>query len=306
MKYKIGLSTPKLQIIYGDREALRLAKNLGVDAVDFFTNHHSIVNPDSIFSRSDDEIIAYFTELREYAKELELEIPQTHGRLRIYMNDPEEDIICLENARRDLLAASVLGAPVCVMHSVTTSVMGPNADPQLMRDLCYEHFNKRLQWAKLYKVKLATETFGYCTRLECNEFFSNAIEFKNIFDRISADGDNSEYFTICVDTGHSHTSVRFGDPSVGDVIRMFGKDISCLHLHDNDGIYDQHKVPMTGTIDWEDVFDALDEIGYEGVYNLEVNLAAFGKGFELETAEFSVKLLRFMLKQHQMKFNKDI
>ena len=31
--------------------------------------------------------------------------------------------------------------------------MGPDADPQLMRDLCDEHFSKRLQWAKLYKVK---------------------------------------------------------------------------------------------------------------------------------------------------------
>ena len=52
---------------------------------------------------------------------------------------------------------------------------------------------------------------------------------------------------------------------------------------------------MTGTIDWNDVFDALDEVGYHGTYNMELNLGHFGAGFELETAAFSVKLLRHML-----------
>lgn len=59
-------------------------------------------------------------------------------------------------------------------------------------------------------------------------------------------------------------------------------------------------IPMTGTIDWQDVFDALDEVGYEGAYNLEVKLPFFGKGFELETARFSMKLLRFLLEQRRL------
>ena len=36
---------------------------------------------------------------------------------------------------------------------------------------------------------------------------------------------------------------------------------------------------MTGTIDWNDVFDALDEINYQGTYNVELNLCHFGKKF---------------------------
>ena len=36
--------------------------------------------------------------------------------------------------------------------------------------------------------------------------------------------------------------------------------ISTLHLHDNDTLTDQHKPPMTGCIDWNDVLDALDEV----------------------------------------------
>ena len=70
-----------------------------------------------------------------------------------------------------------------------------------------------------------------------------------------------------------------------------------LHLNDNDTFTDQHKIPKTGCIDWEDVFNALDEIGYNGIYNMELNLSHFGGDFLVETAEFAVKVLKYMLKQ---------
>lgn len=41
--------------------------------------------------------------------------------------------------------------------------------------------------------------------------------------------------------------------------------------------------------------DALDEIGYGGIYNMELNLRHFGDNFLIETAEFAVKVMRNML-----------
>ena len=52
---------------------------------------------------------------------------------------------------------------------------------------------------------------------------------------------------------------------------------------------------MTGCIDWNDVFDALDEIGFDGYYNLELFLHHFGVSFRKETAEFAIKVMRHML-----------
>ena len=296
MSYKVGISTFELQKIYGEKGAIGVAKKVGADSIDFFTNAYYVSNPDSIYSKSDEEIVAYFTELKNYAEELGVFISQTHGRLRIFMNEPELDRLCLENARRDLLAASAFGAPVCVMHGINTAVMGVNASPQIMRDLCYEKFSNILKWAKEYNVKLATESFGYHTIAAANEFFGNDKEFKNIFERISAEGDNADYFTVCVDTGHTNSAVRFGNCSVGDFIRMFPGKVSCLHLHDNDGINDQHRPVYCGVINWDDVFDALEEVRFNGVYNLEINCSCFGKGFELETAEFAIRNLKFALK----------
>ena len=49
-----------------------------------------------------------------------------------------------------------------------------------------------------------------------------------------------------------------------------GKNLTCLHLNDHDMLTDQHKIPEMGTINWNDVFDAPDEICYSGNYNMEL------------------------------------
>jgi sugar phosphate isomerase/epimerase len=87
-----------------------------------------------------------------------------------------------------------------------------------------------------------------------------------------------------------------GYPTVGDVIRDLGDLVEVLHMHDNNGIKDQHKILGTGIIDWKDTLSALSEIGFSGYYNLETMLKHYGDGFEIEEAEFSIKVLNHMLK----------
>ena len=202
----------------------------------------------------------------------------------------------LKNARLDCLVAKTLGAPVCVMHAVTTCRMGPECDPALMRDLNFDMFCKYVELGKQHGIKIATETFGDAPSKKCCDFFGNADEFIKSYNRVAAVGDNAQHFVMCADTGHSNKALRFNNnPKPGDVIRMLGRKIEVLHLNDNDTLTDQHKIPLTGCIDWKDVFDALDEVGYKGVYNMELALNFFGNGFEKQTAEFGVKLMRHFL-----------
>ena len=98
-----------------------------------------------------------------------------------------------------------------------------------------------------------------------------------------------------MDTGHTNKASRFGFPKPPEAIRQLGADITVLHLNDNDTLTDQHKIPMTGTIDWADTMRALEDIGYNGIYNMELNLRHFGSGFEIETAAFAVRVMRHML-----------
>lgn len=295
----MGLSLGGLQKKYGDQKALRIAAEIGADSVDFSTegSQWKFRDPASVYHGSDEEIFSYFHTLGQLARKLGLEISQTHGRITGFKNQPEEDSAFVENARRDCLAAAALGAPVCVIHSVTTIFLGADAAPERMRSLNFEMFTRILPFARQYGIKIACETFGDATGLNCCDFFGNIEEFQNAYNRICAVQDFKEHFTVCVDTGHSNKAMRFHNPTPGDVIRRLGSAVTVLHLNDNDTFTDQHKIPLTDTIDWNDVFSALDEIGYSGCYNMEINLRHFGESFMIEEAAFAVKVMRHLLKE---------
>ena len=121
------------------------------------------------------------------------------------------------------------------------------------------------------------------------DFMGDANNLKENYDMIKSD-----YKTICMDTGHINEIVCFGAPTVPETIRILGKDITLLHLHDNEGNYDSHLPPYLmskNNVNWEETFDALDEIGYNGVYNYELNLARFGAATE-DALAFLGKYLR--------------
>ncbi len=289
----IGISIGALQRKYGDRRALELARECGADAVDFSLKAEPYTKG-SIYAKGDEAVAAYYKDLGDYAQQLGLSVSQTHGRLRSFIGDAEADRITVEKCRLDCLATAALGAPACVVHSVSTGRVGVDADPQYVRDLNHSLYMQILPFAKQYGVKIAAETFGDSSLCGCCEFFGNIDEFLGLCKRIEAT-EYKDYFTVCMDTGHSNGAVRFGNPAVAEVIRRLGGRITLLHLNDNDGQTDQHKMPMTGAIDWAEVFAALDQVGYRGAYNMELNLKAFGEDFMVEHAAFAVKLLRHLL-----------
>ena len=300
-KKKIGISIGRLQRIYGDRGAIEIAARIGADSCDFATYFSGqqtwdVREPSSIYAQGDEAVVQYCTELRKYAESLGIVIGQTHGRGNGFVNEKEADDALVENARLDLLAASALGAEVCVIHNATSIIHGPHPDPDMMRDLGFDQFMRILPYAAEYRVKLATETFGDAVLYDCVDFFGDFTEFVDLYDRIYAASPCRDWFTVCMDTGHTNKASRFGNPKPGEAIRRLGNKITALHLNDNDTLTDQHKIPVTGTIDWTDTLNALDEIGYQGIYNMELNLKHFGRGFEIETAEFAIKVMRHLLK----------
>ncbi|MBR2021954.1 MAG: sugar phosphate isomerase/epimerase [Clostridia bacterium] len=295
MKKLVGLSTFNFQRLYGDIRALEIAKEIGADAVDFGLDSQNSLDANSIYSKSEDEIIEYYKAVKAKADELGLIISQTHGRLRVYFADPEKDAAVIRDARVDCMVTKLLGAPYTVMHAIATSVTGPDAKSDFMHETYDRVFREILPFAKQYGVKIAIETMGDAPVYGCCDFFGVLSEFKKAFDRISSVDDNKDYLCCCIDTGHVNKAMRFGNPTPEEFIRTMGSAVKCLHLNDNDTLTDQHKPPKTGVINWNEVLSALDDVGYDGVYNLELNLQCFGKGFEIETAEFSIKLMRFML-----------
>ena len=91
---RISVSTSSLQITYGDKEALRMAKEAGADGVDFFTNHCSVANEGSIYTKTDEEIIVSSDNVEEMVSNSIIS-EKLEEKLKQVLTKREYVIICL-------------------------------------------------------------------------------------------------------------------------------------------------------------------------------------------------------------------
>jgi sugar phosphate isomerase/epimerase len=70
---------------------------------------------------------------------------------------------------------------------------------------------------------------------------------------------------ICLDFGHAHL---MGD--VADAIEAAAEHLMATHVHDNRRRQDEHLVPYQGSINWDLALMAMQKIGYDGTYLMEL------------------------------------
>lgn len=283
---KIGLTCNAVTRRYGIDRGLEICKESGFDAIDFGLGGYTL--REGIYAASDDEFESHFAAIKKKADDLELIISQTHGRAGTYWPDDEQHNADVDRyAELDLRASSILGAPSCVIHFINNTRWGKQPR-ELLHKVSGEMFDKAIPFAEKYKVNIALETFGAAKiqGARIRDLFADPSEFKYQFDRL-----DTKYKTMCVDSGHTHEAESFWVPPPEEMIRILGKDVTILHLHDNNGHYDDHLLPGMGNINWPAVFESLEDIGYSGVYNFELANKFAGKLLE-DYMHFIGKYLR--------------
>lgn len=295
MKKKISFSSGYLQLHYSPKRALEIAKEAGFDGVDYSLETYGHGPQPNMLEMSQAEFEQHFAEVKKHADELGVEIASTHGQFWGYRPDEAGNEIVRRKALKELEATALLGAKYCVIHSVSTAFWGYDVTPEVIHEN-----NKRL-----YMDLIPTaEKFGVCVTLE--SFGNVKLDGVSGYDYFSHhkimrdeyDGLQTENKAFCVDTGHTNLAVSGGCLSVENFIRYFGNRVKMLHLHDNNGFTDQHLIPgRGGNINWPAVFDALDDIGYEGYYNFEVDLRGLCDSLEKEVMFMGSYLREFVDKR---------
>ena len=80
---------------------------------------------------------------------------------------------------------------------------------------------------------------------------------------------NHPYLKVCLDTGHAEITGEHP----ADAARYIGRDLlATLHVHDNHGERDEHNIIGNGVIDWDAFASALVELGFDGVFSLEIGI----------------------------------
>jgi sugar phosphate isomerase/epimerase len=199
-------------------------------------------------------------EFRAYADGLGIVCNQTHAPFATARKGNEEyNAQMLPKIHRAIEVSGILGAKICVVHPCNDYTAEENA-------VLYKNFEAT---ARKAGVKIAVENMWSwakgsptATPAAC----SHHDDFKKHLDLLPND-----VFVACVDIGHAEMAGL--DTSAAQMIKALGKRVECIHLHDVDGVHDNHQVPFTQSVKFADVIDALKEVDYQGDITLEVAYA---------------------------------
>ncbi len=254
---------------FGELKAIELIAGAGFDAIDYTMS--TLAKDGNVLDS--DNYKAYVNELRETAKRNNIVFNQGHAVTGVGTYDPEitYKILAKKNIRC-LEIAGLLGMKTLVVHPYGTNIYISREEEALERNVKY--FNMLLPYAMEYGVKIVCENM-WCgdkrRNVKRGSIFSNPYEHARFVDEM-----NSEFLAACLDLGH--TSLDGREPQ--DSIRVLGKRLQALHVHDNDYIDDMHTLPGLSEMNWEEITKALAEVNYQGDFTLETN--HFFDSFETE------------------------
>ena len=199
-------------------------------------------NTDFLYSRSEIE------QIRRWLSELGLSALDIHASAGIekdWCSEREyERLAGVELVENRMQMAERLSADVIVLHARA----GAQLDRQLLSLDALQPVSKSLG------VRVAFENLpgDDVTRIE------------ELLERFEPG-----FVGFCYDSGHAHMDGQ--DLAVHTTLQ--GRLIA-VHLHDNDGTADQHRLPFTASVPWNRIAAALAGSGYRKCVNLEVSMKA--------------------------------
>lgn len=293
---RLGISCGAIVKKYGVHRAFAICREAGFDTVEFsLSGYGNRELPDDLYNASADAFEAHFTNIRNLADAAGIEIATAHGRVLTYTNEEDQCAYARWVSEKDLEASRLLGASMCVIHPIIKKYWPDRLeDRDFLMDINTGMYRTLLPLAESNGVKICTETMGK-TVIGEEKLISFFAQPEDILDQLEIL--DSPWFTVCVDTGHTNEAHFHGAPSPAEMIRALGSHVTHLHLHDNNGTADLHVPPICdkrGGVVWTDVFNALEEVGYSGTYNFEINLGLYGNAME-DAVRFYGKWLRYFV-----------
>ena len=259
---KIGITAGSYDR-YGIRDGARRAKMHGYDCFDYGGFIHTETE---FFRLPEAEFKLELIRQREIINAEGIEIWQAHAPWCCAERDltPEGRVEQLACHLKAVRGAGYLGVTHFVIHAIMPFGMNSPEHPEVMREINVELMARLAEEAREYGVRhIDVENLPF-PLLPINHPYQ-CLDFAKRMNRETG----SDIFKVCLDTGHAN----FCGESPADAVRMLGHEyLGALHVHDNNGIADQHRTPGEGTIDWEAFSNALADIGFDGCFSYETGV----------------------------------
>lgn len=252
------------------KTTLKMMKDAGFTAFDLSLCDKGTDIPE-IFAG--DDYVEVAKEVRAFADSIGLPCNQSHAVFASHLGAATPDTPLFKNTVRCMEIAAIMGARAIVIHPMQYVRYIGNAEFLKKENL--DFYNNLLPYAEKFGIIMLTENmwqFNPINKTIVQSTCADPNEFAEYVDMI-----NSPYLKACLDIGHA---VLVGE-SVINMIRTLGPDrIYGLHIHDVDTIHDNHTLPYTQKVDFEEMLNGLAEIGYTGDITFEAGV--FPRSFPTE------------------------
>jgi len=218
---------------------------------------------------SDSEIIKIKKCLKEYG----LRLLDLHGPEKLWFSPLEDERLKgVELVKNRIIMTQQLSSDVVILHTENSEGVGDLNYLRMSLDvLC--------PFAKKHNILIALENYR---------------DFEIIKKLLSEYG--PEYVGLCYDSGHGNLV-----PNGLDFLESFKERLISVHLHDNDGNKDLHKIPFSGTVDWERLTRIMAKSAYTKCVSLETGMFHTGisseEVFLRESYKAGEKLTKMIYKQ---------
>lgn len=205
-------------------------------------------------------------ELRDEADRLGVKFVQGHlpFRRKLYNpNDPTEVEFMQSVTDRSIEIAKICRAECMVVHPVQVDDLPDEAIEENIKENM-RVYSKVVEVSHEANIKLAFENIP--------DWPGYGRTFGGMASQLCAliDAYNDPLIGACWDFGHANLNYTKGTQPYG--IRLLGKRLIAVHVHDNKGKDDDHVVPFSGNIVWEEVIKAVKDTGFDGYWVPEVTL----------------------------------
>ena len=173
-------------------------------------------------------------------------------------NPLSEDDSYVEN----LINATIRSIDVCGILGIPNTVVHAGVLKGISKEESFE--KNREFFRKLFPAMERNNVNVFCENSTAKNmgdmYFTNSgSDMKEFVEYV-----NHPLFHACWDTGHGNC-----EGSQYDEITALGSDLYALHINDNRGGQDEHLLPYFGTMNLDEIMNALIDMDYKGYFTFE-------------------------------------
>lgn len=268
---KIGMGSGSLTQAFGIDEGFAMLREAGFDCADFdFTQWLTFWDVlqgknESFYDLPLDAQLETLRPYKEAADKHGIRIWQSHAPFPSLVKDQATNEYVWAATRKCIAMCGYLGCKYLIVHPAFLDY-DDKLPAQEEWDLNIAMYGAMIDELKQHGVVACLENIY--TRYDGRVYDSICCEMgiANRYVDTLNEMAGAKCFGFCLDTGHALLTRN----DIYSAVTELGDNLTCLHIHDNDGVKDDHVPPYMGILDWDRFLRGLRDVGYTGCLNFEV------------------------------------